>query len=259
MGDNILPDDNNYTSNDSKIEIKIDIEEKTDDDKIKDMLKESYPSRIYKGINTLIFRSKEGRSKEDTDFNLLLDFINRNNPSLRQLSHAMTLSEPIIVFILNSKEKFEFLHWDESIKAVCDDLGKIILMNEDDDMRLKLYADVIFPMAIKSNEDYLVEHIIDKCIIHYNNNYNKPFATKILSIITTSFSTLHDTYPNYAKKFISTITIYGKSNLRFSSDKHFQSYDYKESKEEKEEKEEVPYHILSPYVFSIIMHMTSTR
>src|SRR4051794_28336662 len=122
MGDNILPNDNNDTSNDNKIEIKTDIEEKTDDDKIKDMLNELYPSRIYKGINTLIFRSKEGGSKEDTDFKILLDFINRNNPSSRQLSHATTPSTSIIIFTLNSKEKFEFLHWDESIKSVCDDL-----------------------------------------------------------------------------------------------------------------------------------------
>src|SRR3954451_23392819 len=164
MDDNILPNDNNDTLNGYKIEIKTDIE---DDDKIKDMLKKLYPSRIYKGTNTLIFRSKDGRSKEDTDFNLLLDFINRNNPSLRQLSHATKPSAPIIVFTLNSKEKFEFLHWDESIKSVCDDLEKIILTNEDDNMHLKLYVDIIFPMAIISNEDYLVEHIINKCIIHY--------------------------------------------------------------------------------------------
>jgi hypothetical protein len=126
----------------------------------------------------LIFRS------EDTDLKLFRKLCNE--------------STTIIVFILNSEDNFEFLYLDEgSVKSVYDDFSTI---DEDDDTHLKLYADVIFPRAIESGEDYLVEHIIGKCIIHYNNNYDKPFAPKILSIVTASFSILHYTYPDYYTK-----------------------------------------------------------
>ncbi|GBC07473.1 hypothetical protein RclHR1_00750007 [Rhizophagus clarus] len=86
---------------------------------------------------------------------------------------------------------------------------------------------IIFPEAIEIGEDYLVEAIIDKCIGHYNNNYDKCYAPKILSIITASFSELHDIYPNYAKKVISTLTIYNGGN----------NHDLKMRNTDKEQKE----------------------
>ena len=83
----------------------------------------------------------------------------------------MHVTTPIIAFTLNSEENFEFIYLDKgSIKSVYDDFGSIILTDvTDDDIHLQLYVDIIFPRAIESGEDYLVEHIIDKCIVHYYN------------------------------------------------------------------------------------------
>jgi hypothetical protein len=235
--DKTLSNDND-TSNDEKIEIKMphsDIEKKVDDEysnlfeRIKDMIKDQ--SRMYNGRrNSLIFRS------EDTDLKLFHKLCN--------------VTTPIIAFVLNSEKKFEFLYLDkESIKSVYDDFSTITLTDEDDDIHLKLYVDIIFPRAIKSGEDYLVECIIDKCITHYNNNYDKSFAPKILSIITTSFSILHDAYPNYIKKFISTLTIYNKNDendlIMSSSDGHLQSYP--------KSIKNFPF-LFRPYIFTIIIY-----
>jgi len=241
MGDNDnISNDDAYddTLNGDKIEIKMphsDTEEKIDESlfesKVEDMLKD--PSRIYNGrSNKLIFRS------EDTDLKLFHKLYN--------------VTTPIIAFTLNSEENFEFIYLDKgSIKSVYDDFGTIILTDvTDDDIHLQLYVDIIFPRAIESGEDYLVEHIIDKCIIHYNNNHDKPFVPKILSIITTSFSKLHIAYPNYAKKFISTLTIYNKNDehelVTSSSDEHLHSYP--------KLIKEFPF-LCRPYIFTIVIYL----
>src|SRR5581483_2512085 len=126
----------------------------------------------------------------------------------------------------------------ESVRADLDEIE----YNNNDSIYIYVILPIIFPKAIEIGEDYLVEAIIDKCINHYNNNHDKCSAPKILSIITTSFSELHDTYPNYAKKVISTLTIYNSGNnhdLKMKNpaieDKerkeHLESYsDYNDSK-----------------------------
>ncbi|CAB4414171.1 unnamed protein product [Rhizophagus irregularis] len=130
-----------------------------------------------------------------------------------------------------SDEKFvRFIEFIESVHA---DLE----YDDNDNIYIYVILPIIFPKAIEIGEDYLVEAIVDKYIVHYNNNYDKCFAPKILSIITTSFSELHNTYPNYAKKVISTLTIYNSNKnhdlkMRNTDKEHLESYsDYtKDSK-----------------------------
>ncbi|CAG8498336.1 6029_t:CDS:2 [Funneliformis caledonium] len=93
----------------------------------------------------------------------------------------------------------------EFIESVRDDIQALQL---EDALLFKFYTMVIFPlifpMAIDLGEDYLVEVIIDKCVTYYNDNY----TPEVLSIITTSFTKFHYAYPHYAKKFVSTLTIF---------------------------------------------------